>query len=310
LLAGRDLAGVGLMRPVNGFHPLKYADECKDYPRGSLQNPLAHYVRAGRPEGSWTHEVIRPSKRRRDVPPLRVALQAHYHYPELLPNLVARLNANRTRCDLYISTTTDAATNRAEMATAGFAGGTVEIRKFPNRGRDIGAFLTGFAKELHRGYDVIGHVHGKRSLNAFNASSGGEPWREFLWQNLVGPKHAMADTIIHRFAEDPKLGLVFPEDPHLIGWDANLAIAAGLAARLGLSKPLPTHLDFPVGTMFWARPEALASLFELQLSWDDYPDEPLPADGTLLHALERLLPVVATEAGYRYATTEVPGVHR
>jgi lipopolysaccharide biosynthesis protein len=73
-----------------------------------------------------------------------------------------------------------------------------------------------------------------------------------------------------------------------------------------LRVPLPPSIDFPVGTMFWARPEALAPLLRLGLSWDEYPPEPLPIDGTMLHALERLLPLVAEESGYHYATTYLP----
>jgi lipopolysaccharide biosynthesis protein len=41
---------------------------------------------------------------------------------------------------------------------------------------------------------------------------------------------------------------------------------------------------------------------------EDYPPEPLPHDGTILHAIERLLPFVARHAGCRFATTHVPGV--
>jgi lipopolysaccharide biosynthesis protein len=60
--------------------------------------------------------------------------------------------------------------------------------------------------------------------------------------------------------------------------------------------------------MFWARTKALMPLFDLKLGWDDYPEEPVPIDGTLLHAIERLLPFAARHAGYQYATTHVPGV--
>ncbi len=60
--------------------------------------------------------------------------------------------------------------------------------------------------------------------------------------------------------------------------------------------------------MFWARSAALAPLFKLGIDWDSYPKEPAPIDGTILHALERMLPFVAQHAGYRYATTHVPGV--
>jgi lipopolysaccharide biosynthesis protein len=48
----------------------------------------------------------------------------------------------------------------------------------------------------------------------------------------------------------------------------------------------------------------------LDLSWDDYPEEPLPEDGTMLHAIERLLPFIAEHEGYQIALTRVPGVNR
>jgi lipopolysaccharide biosynthesis protein len=136
----------------------------------------------------------------------------------------------------------------------------------------------------------------------------GENWREFLWQNLIGDRHPMMDVILDRFATDATLGIAFPQDPHLSDWDANLGIAESLAARMGIEEPLPPFFDFPVGTMFWARTEALKPLLALSLDWNDYPEEPLPIDGTVLHAIERLLPFAARHVGYRYATTHVPGV--
>src|SRR5262249_48970058 len=150
----------------------------------------------------------------------------------------------------------------------------VHIRVLPNRGRDIGPLLTGFGKEVCERYELIGHLHGKRTVSASGTSDPylGERWREFLWQNLLGDQHSMLDVILARMAADPKLGLVFPEDPHLPCWDANRAIADAIARRMGLAEPLPEFFDFPVGTMFWARTAALKPLFDLKLGWDDYPD--------------------------------------
>lgn len=181
------------------------------------------------------------------------------------------------------------------------------VRAFPNRGRDIGPLLTAFADVITRNYDVIGHLHGKRSLFAADALMG-ETWREFLWQNLLGDLYPMMDLILARFAADDRLGMIFPDDPHLPDWDRNLDLATDLAVRMGMKEPLPPFFDFPVGTMFWARTHALKPLIDLRLDWHDYPEEPLPIDGTILHAIERLLPFVARHAGYRFLTTHIPGV--
>ena len=186
--------------------------------------------------------------------------------------------------------------------------GKVVVRVVPNRGRDIGPLLTTFGEDAIHDYDIIGHVHGKRSLTA--SERMGERWREFLWQNLLGGLHPMMDIVIERFNHDGKLGLVFPNDPHLPDWDYNRKIAEELASRIGIKGPLPPFFEFPIGTMFWARSAALRPLLELKLDWDQYPEEPVPIDGTILHALERLLPFVARHAGYRFATTHVPGVSR
>ena len=78
---------------------------------------------------------------------------------------------------------------------------------------------------------------------------------------------------------------------------------------MGITK-LPKSLNFPVGSMFWARRGALSDLYDLGLNWEDYPIEPLKYDGTILHAIERLLPLIAEKNGYNYKMTYIPGVNR
>ena len=159
-------------------------------------------------------------------------------------------------------------------------------------------------------YEVVGHVHAKRSVFAVASADPtlGDRRREFLWQSLVGDKRPMVDVVLECFDRDPELGIVFAEDPTLSDWDDNLELASELATRMKLSEGLPPFFDFPGGTMFWARPRALAPLFALKLSWEDFPEEPVFEDGTILHAVERLLPFVVRQAGYRFLTVRVPGV--
>ncbi|HEY0329461.1 MAG TPA: rhamnan synthesis F family protein [Rhodopseudomonas sp.] len=296
-------------RPFPGFHPQLYAERNEPLTPGS--NPLADFIRRGQPEGPWLHSVFRPipgDNRLSGPTKLRVAIQAHFHYPELIVDFLAKLGANQHRCDLYLTTDTIAKAKFLETATAKYDRGCVVTRVVPNRGRDIGPFLTAFRQELVGGYDVIGHFHGKRSLSVDPA--GGETWRDFLWHHLIGDLYPMMDFVLHRFEDDPGLGMVFAEEPHIVGWSKNRGLAEQLARKMNIALPLPQFHEFPVGTMFWARAEALAPMFSLDLGWEDYPEEPIDDDGTVLHALERLLPLAAGHANLSFATTYIQGVSR
>ena len=70
---------------------------------------------------------------------------------------------------------------------------------------------------------------------------------------------------------------------------------------------LPEQFNFPVGSMFWARSSVLSKFVELDLAWGDYPPEPIPIDGTMVHAIERLFGVVPATMGMSCAVTNVPG---
>jgi len=295
-------------RPCAGFNPQAYAAAHPAECRKGGTHPLAHWLRAGQPAGPWSRLVYTPADL--SAPPVpeklsRIALHVHFYYETLAADFGRRLERNGASCDLFLSTNTK---EKAEYLRRTFSKhrGSVEIEVVPNRGRDIGPFVTGFGtRMIEGGYDLVGHIHGKKSLGVDAAM--GEAWRHFLWENLIGGEYPMLDLAAQVFAANPSIGLLMPEDPHLVGWDENRAIAEDLARRMGLATPLDDFFDFPLGTMFWARPAALRPLLELRLSWDDYPSEPLPSDGTILHALERLLPFIVRHAGFAVAGVRVPG---
>ena len=128
-------------RPSPGFHPHVYAFENRDRYDAALINPLAHFIRAGKPEGPWKSELISPGHDGDTAPSpdLRVGLHVHFHYPELCAELLASLSANRSRCDLLLTTNSAQKARVLEEETAGYQCGGVEITTIPNRGRDIGA---------------------------------------------------------------------------------------------------------------------------------------------------------------------------
>ncbi len=256
---------------------------------------MALWLRAGRPTGPWSREVVFPGASGRA--PIRLAAHGHFYHPGLAPDFARRLGAAATPCDVVLTTDTSGKADQLRDAFSAYPG-RVSVRVLPNRGRNLGPFGQILPDLIN--YDAVGHFHSKQSAAADLAM--GDAWREFLWDNLIGPP--MLDAAAHVFATRPDAGLLIAEDPHLLGWDANREVAAALAARLGLGE-LPDYFDFPVGAMFWARPRALRPL--LKLGPDDYPAEPVPLDGTVLHALERLIPAIVQSTGASVLGLRAPG---
>jgi hypothetical protein len=296
----------GPRKPFPGFHPGIYEELCA----GVERDPLAHYILADRPAGPWQTRVIRPGERK--SLPLergRAALHIHVFYPDLVEDLCERLNANTAPVDLFITIPEHIDLDEVRGPWTSYRRGHVEFTAVPNRGRDLGALLTGLAESELWNYEFIGHIHTKRSAWMKNPTLV-EYWRIFLLENALGGKYPMMDTILAALDSSPELGIVFPDDPYVIGWSASRALAESLAERLEMSGRLPEAINFPMGSFFWARTAVLRKLRDLRLQWEDYPIEPAPADGSLLHALERLFPLVAAEVNYETAVTHVPGVTR
>ena len=223
--------------------------------------------------------------------------------------MLARLAYNHTQPELFISISHESVRAQVEEYLAAYGGRIVAVEVAPNRGRDIGPFLTAFGPRMMDGYDVIGHLHTKKSMDVSDASMGAT-WYRFLLENLLGSsEQAAMDDVMAAMHADASLGMVFPVDPHVVGMGANHEFAHALAGQLGLG-PMPEHFMFPVGSMFWTRPAALAPIIALGLDWEDYPHEPLPYDGSILHALERLVSLSLPLSGLTMAATHTAGVTR
>ncbi|WP_084596231.1 rhamnan synthesis F family protein [Pseudomonas massiliensis] len=300
-------SGVEKRKLFPGFHPGMYAQQCADYRPG--QDPLASYLQNGRPAGVWAWDVITPDTPAAVIPAgLRIALHVHVYYVDLFEDILEGLEGNTLQPDLFLSVPDEAIKQAATIACQRYKGTVKAIEVVPNVGRDIGPFLSGFEQRHLLDYEIVGHLHTKKTKD-YKDPMVGRIWYEFLLANLLGKSAPMADIIVSRLIENKQLGMVFPDDPNLVGWDSNMAFARPFMAKLGLDH-LPNDIVFPVGTMFWARAECMRPLLELGLCWDDYPTEPLPFDGTMLHALERLMPMVAVAKGYTISSTNVQNITR
>ena len=298
-----------LRRPRPGFNPFIYMRLNK---LSTIKDPFAEYLREGSKSGPWSAQLIEwDEKVSIDLTRTpKVALHIHAYYPELVLEIFEGLSKNKTMIDIYITVTDNAAILKIKDYSMSFALGEINYQLVENRGRDLYSLIKIIGPQLHKKYDYIGHLHTKKSTHVIE--SLGEEWRKFLIFNLVGDgKTRMMDKILSKMIDNPKIGLVFPSDPNIVGWDKNFSYALEIAEYLDLNiSEEDAFFDFPVGTMFWARTEALESLFNSDLDEKFFPMEPVLIDGTYLHAFERLLPIIVRKKGFDVAQSYVPGTTR
>ena len=231
--------------------------------------------------------------------PLRVAAICHVFHPDMAAELRDQIARIPGPLDVAVSTDTAEKCVQITQAFQRWDKGAVDVRIVENRGRDISPKVVTFA-DLASRYDVVLYLHSKRSSHFVD----GPGWCRYLLNTLVGSS-AAAISILEAFRRDPRLGLVMAQhwEPlrDRLDWGDNYFIARDLARRMNIDLTPGHMLDFPSGSMFWARPAALRPLFALGWTPEHFPAEMGQHDGTPAHAIERLFLFICEAAGYRWA---------
>lgn len=238
----------------------------------------------------------------------RLVVHLHCHYPETLAVLLERLAlclAAQRRLVLLVTTTSSktAAAIEPVLRVSSFVDCCErwDLLVCSNIGRNVAPLLAEVWPRL-RETDLLLHLHGKRSLE----SRLYDDWLHSLLVTLL-PDPATVELLRQTFQTCPSLGLVMPQAPEslrpYLNWGGNFELARMLATwhprELTLSRLAP--LVFPVGMMFWCRPKALQPLADLVAGLPSLPLEPIPFDGTSLHAIERLLAHGCEASGHDWA---------
>ena len=233
--------------------------------------------------------------------PGRIAIQAHIFYLDLLKEMVSYCANMPYKFDALISIVDEFAADKVQAAFAKIKNAEkVIVRVVPNRGRDVAPFLVGFGDILGE-YDFIAHIHSKKSLY-----SGAEQfnWRKYLFSALLGNPHRIR-KIFKAFADDKSVGVIYPRPAANVpyaafNWLSNREIGQKFLKRAGIAPNKTHYFDFPAGTMFWARSSALKKIFNLNLTFEDFPPERGQNDGTLAHAFERSVLLAARSENMTY----------
>ena len=155
-------------------------------------------------------------------------------------------------------------------------------------------------------YDYICFMHNKKSSQDKPLTIG-RGFAERCTGNLLASREYVIN-IINLFSGNSRLGMLFPPPvihgpyQYLISnlWGLNYQNTLELAERLGINVPINNDIDpvFPAGGMFWFRTKAMKKLMDRNWTYDDFPDEPLPVDGTLGHSFERIYCFAAQSEGF------------
>ena len=240
---------------------------------------------------------------------LKVGIHQHIHYSFVLEEFICYLKDFPIPYDLFITTTQPQAIGAIRnMCTALLPNlNKLEVIETENRGRDVAPWLLN-TRMSQSDYDLFCHLHSKASVEYDDGV--GLRWRRYLLDNLIS--HDAVVDIVEMFANHADIGCVFPrpfetiqniminQGIPLIGEAGEEQIINGLLRRMNIDR-LYSRDDLlcSFGTMLWYRPKALQPLFDVGLTMEDFPEEPIPVGGTLAHAIERMPGVICESQGYR-----------
>ena len=233
----------------------------------------------------------------------KILAVAHIFYADMAEEILQRLSVLPKGYYLVATTSNEEnqAQIRAVMERYGVEG---EVRVVAsNRGRDIGAFLVDCNDVLSSDkWDIVVKIHSKKSVqDDYNAA---QLFKTHLYDNLLNSRAHVAN-ILAEFAAHPALGMVLAPLPHMgyptmgHAWFTNREPAQAVAKRLGINVPFDKDMPLATyGSMFIARPQALAKLVNAGFKPENFPVEGGYKDGSLAHVLERLMAYAALSEGF------------
>ena len=245
----------------------------------------------------WTY----PSLHAIEHPQNSVSLAVHIHvyYLDTLEHILQSLSQSKLDIDnLYLTCRKSIFTEMMGIVEKYHF--PVKAFQLPNIGRDVYPFLYVLPSMMGGSYDLILKLHTKKSMHL----SGSNKWLDDILAKLLTEE--MAIHTLNLFKSYPEIGIIGPEYhvlPIYLYYGENSDRLVQLCKKMELSENEMGTLHFVAGTMFYSRPAALKPLLDLNLGKEDFDEENGQLDGTLAHALERMIGASVVKAGLVIADT-------
>jgi GT2 family glycosyltransferase/SAM-dependent methyltransferase len=230
------------------------------------------------------------------APPPTIAVMLHCYYLDELPLLLDRVSQIPFPYSLFVTTTDEEKKALIQSQLSEWSRGPTEVRIVENRGRDIAPRLIDL-RAIYADFEYVLHIHTKKSMH--NGALSG--WLSQMLCDVLGSEEVVR-SVFAIFSESPDTGVIAPRyhEPirPFVSWGPNFDRCQDIAHRMGLTIEPDQQIDFPAGSVFWARTQALKPLLDLNLERRDFEPEQGQADGTLAHACERMVFLAAEQAGF------------
>lgn len=291
------------INPSFRFDNLKYLQNNLDVDMIDM-SPLQHFIEYGEDEGRLSFDVdtvfnefshgVHYSSSHKE---LKIAIVLHIFYADFIEKFDEAISSFPQRVDVLITASSD---DIAEQARSIFSSNEkvnyLEVKSVPNIGRNFGPMLVEYSSKLLE-YDLFAHLHSKKSLYSGKEQN---KWSNYTLSYLLS-NAKVTSQVINAFSQDASIGMYFPITfrglPFWANhWLKNFGIARHFFPDVEIKNTLHTY---PASGMFWARPKSLEAILSRTYSYDDFPPEPLPNDGSYLHALERVVTSISEASGYR-----------
>jgi lipopolysaccharide biosynthesis protein len=244
---------------------------------------------------------------------LRMAVIIHAYYLEPLPSFLQTLSTYADVSAIVLTTDTRDKVQAIHPLLEPFRrkGIDSQVVQVENRGRDVLPFWR-VLKDIACDFDYFlkfhmkCSAHGNSTFTQLNGQDAGQAWTDDLLACLLpAPQTGFGE--IAAFMRKRDLGAIFPRPWSPVekyGWGdaANLNHAVRImAANHVPATSLFLPLIYPVGNMFYGNVKAFLAFAEYFLAGISIPKEPVPQDGSVLHAIERCYAFLLADRGWDVA---------
>jgi rhamnosyltransferase len=235
----------------------------------------------------------------------KCAIIVHLTYIKAVDYVMKYIENIPEEIDLYITTKGTECKDAIIQALGNLGRKNYTIRQAGQRGRDISAFLI-TCKDVFMSHEYVCFVHDKKGKEDLGVPVKADEEMRVQLGNTI-KNTAYIAGILRTFEENKQLGILVPPIVYAGGalhvlaynwsedYEKALKVKDKLKLQVNISKE---NYNYSIGTIFWCRTNAMKKLLEADWCFEDFPEEPIPRDGTVLHAVERILLYVAQDAGY------------